>query len=136
MNSPLVVVVVAVVVVVCVSVFAKRHTLVSFFVAVDPYLESRHYRPEAAREADYKDELRRIRMKQQEETNLRAIEAAKERNEIKEKEKTRKNQIFDPKKQTNGTKLGRGNDYSPMQPWSGSTGSGRYKPAKRTVKRG
>ena len=135
MYSPLVDVVV-VIDVVCASAVAKRHTLVSFFVAVDPYLESRHHRPEAAREADYKDELRRIRMKQQEETNLRAIEAAKERNEIEKKEKTRKNQIFDPKKQTSGTKLGRGNDYSPMQPWSGSTGGGGYKPAKRTMKRG
>jgi hypothetical protein len=103
-------------------------------------LESRQYRPEAAREADYKDEMRRIRMKQQEETNLRAIEAAKERKEIQEKEKMRKNQMFDPNKKqqttNDGDKLGRGNDYSPMQPWSGSTGGGGYKPSKRTARRG
>jgi len=104
--------------------------------ALDPYLESRQYRPEAIREADYKDEIRRIRLKQQEETIRRAAEAAKERKEKENKENARKNQIFDPKKQDgDAPRLGMssGKDYSPMQPSSGSTRG--YKPVRRVVDR-
>lgn len=104
-------------------------------VGLDPYLRNRQYRPDAVREVDFHDDLRRIRLQQQQQANIRAVEAAKEHQEKERKEKTRKNQLFDPKKQ-GGTTLGRtsDNDYSPMQPWSGSTKS--YKPTTRIVKRG
>ena len=111
--------------------FHNSHVIVG----IDPFLLNRQYRPDATREAVFQDDIRRVRLQQQQQANIRAVEAAKEHKEKETKEKTRKNQLFDPKKQ-GGTKLGRtsDNDYSPMQPWSGSTKG--YKPTRRIVNRG
>lgn len=78
----------------------------------------------------------RVRLAQQELANERAKEAAKNRKEEEAKEKERKNNVAKPKPKPGGSRLGESttNSYSPLQPWSSS--SGGYKPTRRTVRRG
>lgn len=86
---------------------------------------------------DYDANMRRVRRRQQELAQQRALEAAKEREALAESEKMRKNKAALPRNQDDGTRLGRSTDnsFNPMQPWTQSSGRG-YKPARRTVRRG
>lgn len=110
---------------------------VCLFLDVDPYLSDRQYRPEPERKASYGEDMRRVRLEQQEIANKRAIEAAKQRKIKREADKARKNQAALKPNQTEGTRLGgpSSNSYNPLQPSSSSSGGGGYKPAKRSVGR-
>mmetsp|Transcript_16475 Transcript_16475/g.33869 ORF Transcript_16475/g.33869 Transcript_16475/m.33869 type:complete len:166 (+) Transcript_16475:138-635(+) len=88
----------------------------------------------------HRDEMRRVRQRQQEIANERAKEAAKERKKKEAEEKERKNQIAKSKKpESGGSRLGDGsstnssaerrNDRNPLQPLASHTSS--YRPARR-----
>ena len=77
------------------------------------------------------EELRKVRLRQQELATERALEAAKIKAEKDAQERQRKNNVAKKK----GEKLGGGNTtgtsppaqgYSPMQPWSGHSSGYRY----------
>ena len=85
----------------------------------------------------HRDEMRRVRQRQQEIANERAKEAAKERKKKEAIEKERKNQIAKSKKpESGGSRLGDGsstnssaerrNDRNPLQPLASHTSSYRY----------
>jgi len=96
-------------------------------VVIDPqikqYRQTQSYKEATnpSRVATLEQDMRRVRLAQQEEANRRAIEAAAER-KLKEAELLKKRHVKDPKK--SGRKLGSGTskdnshkkDYNPMMP--------------------
>eukprot|EP00545_Synedropsis_sp_CCMP1620_P015070 CAMPEP_0119015010 /NCGR_PEP_ID=MMETSP1176-20130426/10510_1 /TAXON_ID=265551 /ORGANISM="Synedropsis recta cf, Strain CCMP1620" /LENGTH=146 /DNA_ID=CAMNT_0006968269 /DNA_START=20 /DNA_END=460 /DNA_ORIENTATION=+ len=106
---------------------------------VDPYLQDRQYRPETQRKSDYGADMKRVRLEQQELASERAIVAAKERKIKEEADKARRNKAaLKPSQITeDGDRLGKAsnNSFNPLQPGSGNSGAGGYKPAKRSVGR-
>lgn len=73
------------------------------------------------------EEVRQVRLRQQELAKERAIEAAKERKKKQDEEKERRNMVAKAKQSSNGDKLGKATSsgtggFSPLQPWSSSTG--------------
>lgn len=76
------------------------------------------------------EDMRRVRLRQQEMTNKLAIQAAIVRKE-KKKEKKEKKEKERKKVQRLGD--GGGDGYNPLQPWTSGTG---YRPPRRTVNRG
>lgn len=86
------------------------------------------------------EDMRRVRLRQQEMTNKLAIQAAIVRKE-KKKEKEKKEKERKKSQRLGGggdSSSGRRNDsssYNPMQPWSSGSGSS-YRPPRRTVNRG
>lgn len=78
------------------------------------------------------EELRQVRLRQQEVANQRAQEAAKIRKEKEAEERDRKNHVA-KKRPTGGDRLGSteasssaSGGYNPMQPWSSQTSGYRY----------
>jgi len=96
------------------------------------------------------EDMRRVRLQQQELLTKRAIEAEKERREVEnekklkklqlDKDKAGKNTVGDggtnskKKKKNSISSNGQSNGYNPMQPWSSS--SGGYRAPRRKVNRG
>jgi hypothetical protein len=77
-------------------------------------------------------DMRRVRLAQQEAAQKRALEAAKE-NKEKEREKKHEKNLAAPKKYS-GDRLEGNTGYNPMQPSSGNTRG--YKPVRKTARRG
>jgi hypothetical protein len=87
---------------------------------------------------DHRQEMMRVRMRQQEEAQKQSLEGSKLR-QIKEDEvKKRKNEaaLHEKKKNKGGVKLGTASSnasgsgsggFNPMQPWSANAGGGGYK---------
>jgi hypothetical protein len=87
---------------------------------------------------DHKQEMTRVRMRQQEEAQKRSLEASKLRQIKEDEDKKRKNELalHEKKKNKGGVKLGTASSsgsasasggFNPMQPWSANAGGGGYK---------
>ena len=86
------------------------------------------------------EDMRRVRLRQQEMTNKLAIQAAivrKEKEEEEKKEKGRKKgqRLGDGGGDGSSGRRSDSSSYNPMQPWSSGSGSS-YRPPRRTVNRG
>ena len=90
-----------------------------------------------ATHSSHQEEMRQVRLRQQELANDRAKEAAKRRKQKETEERERRNHIAKKKPPTNGNRLGDGRSNSknnggnssgrnPLQPWASSTASYRY----------
>jgi hypothetical protein len=82
-------------------------------------------------EADYREEMRLVRLEQQELALQRAHEAEKHKKEKAAKERERKNAVAQTGNMGNilggGTAAASAAAYSPMQPWSQNSGGGGYR---------
>ena len=87
------------------------------------------------------EDMRRVRLRQQEMTNKLAIQAAivrkekKKEKEKKEKERKKSQRLGGDGGDGSSGRRSDSSSYNPMQPWSSGSGSS-YRPPRRTVNRG
>jgi hypothetical protein len=103
---------------------------------VESHIKERRYRPEPERKEDFSEDLRRVRLQQQELAQQKAIEVVKEKKKKEEAEKQRRNKAALPTDHDKGTRLGRPSTYNPMQPHTASSGGGYKANDSRCIRRG